>query len=125
MPQRIRISSGEHSWTAELNESRSAKALLDLLPTEIAMNRWGDEYYGGAGLELGEEPDARTEMEVGELAVWPDGQAVCIFFGSTPASHSEEPRAASNVNPIGRLLDDPTSLKQLGGSITMRFEREG
>jgi len=49
------------------------------------------------------EPGARTEMEIGELAVWPDGNAFCIFFGPTPVSRAPNPRLLEG-HPIGRVL---------------------
>lgn len=120
MPNRIRLRIGPIELNAELNESLSAQALLASLPLEIRMSRWGDEYYGGCGVSVDLEPDAREEMEVGELAVWPPGQALCVFFGPTPASVGDEPRAASPVNPVGRLLVDPSPLVDLGQVIMVQ-----
>jgi len=103
----------------ELNDSPTAQALIGRLPLSVQMSRWGEEYYGDIGdnLGVGEAPDAREEMQVGELAYWPVGNALCIFFGPTPASQGPEPRAASNVNPAGMLKGDLEALKKLGGSI--------
>jgi hypothetical protein len=125
MSQRIQLEIEGSTWTVELNDSASARALLEKLPLDVSMSRWGDEYYGDAGLKVSEEPDARTEMQVGELAVWPDGNAVCIFFGPTPASHGDEPRAISNVNPIGQIVGDPSALRNCGGVIQAKFSRPG
>ena len=61
-------------------------------------------------------------MKVGELAVWPTGNALCIFFGLTPASSGDEPRAISPVNPVGKLIDSPESLKKLGSSVRVKIE---
>ena len=122
MAERIKITSGEVELTADLNESVSAKALLEKLPLELRMSRWGDEYYGDCGVSVEEGPEARDLMEVGELAIWPPGSALCIFFGPTPASVDEEPRAASNVNPIGRISSGAEALKKLGPSIQVRVE---
>ena len=97
-------------------------ALASLLPLSFTMTRWGDEYYGGCGIEAEESEEAREGMEMGELAVWPEGEALCIFFGPTPISESGEPRAISPVNPVGLLLDDPEPLKELGESIDVRIE---
>jgi hypothetical protein len=61
-------------------------------------------------------------MAVGEIAYWPPGKAFCIFFGRTPASVDGAPRAASAVNPLGRLTGDAGafltkySLQGLGGA---------
>jgi uncharacterized protein len=123
MPEKIHMVTAGLTLTAELNETPSARALLQRLPLEVTLTRWGEEYYGDAGLEVVEEPGARTDMAVGELAVWPDGKAFCIFFGATPASRAGEPRAYANVNPIGRVLWGAPGLAGLGGTIRMRLER--
>ncbi len=122
MAEQIRIISGEVELRAELNESVSAKALVDKLPLEFRMSRWGDEYYGDCEVSGADGPEARDLMEVGELAIWPPGSALCIFFGPTPASVDEEPRAASKVNPIGRIGSGAEELKKLGPSIQVAVE---
>lgn len=122
MPIPIKIKINELELFAELNDSSSAKKLISLLPLEFSMSRWGDEYYGDCGIKVEISPDARDIMEKGELAIWPDGGAFCIFFGPTPASKGDEPRAVSPVNPVGRLLSDHKALKKLGSSIKVRIE---
>jgi hypothetical protein len=122
MSTSIKIKIGELELSAELNDSPSAKKLMPLLPFEFTMSRWGDEYYGNCGIKVELSHDARDIMEVGELAVWPTGNALCIFFGPTPASRGKEPRAVSPVNLVGRLIDSPESLKKLGSSIHVRIE---
>lgn len=117
MVKKITITIGTAKLSATLNDSPSARALLDKLPLELRMSRWGDEYYGDCGLNVAEATDAREFMEVGELAVWPPGSALCVFFGPTPASTDERPRAASKVNPIGRVTLGLESLKTLARSI--------
>jgi hypothetical protein len=89
------------------------KDIKTTLPLRVTMRRWGDEYYGDIGLEVDAASDARAEMEIGELAIWPEGNALCIFFGLTPASVDENPRAISPVNPVGKVLDDVSFLKGL------------
>ena len=122
MAEQIRIVSGKVELKAELNESVSAEALVKKLPLELRMSRWGDEYYGDCGVSVEEGPEARELMEVGEVAIWPPGSALCIFFGPTPASTGEAPRAASKVNPIGRISSGAEALKKLGPSIQVRVE---
>ncbi len=124
MAEQIRIISGEVELTAQLNDSPSAKALVQNLPLELQMTRWGDEYYGACGVSVDEGPDARELMEVGELAIWPPGSALCIFFGPTPASVEDEPRAASKVNPIGRINSGAQALKKLGPTIQMSVQTQ-
>ncbi|MEW6162146.1 MAG: cyclophilin-like fold protein [Nitrospirota bacterium] len=122
MPAPVKIRVGELELSAELNDSPSSKELMSLLPLEFSMSRWGGEYYGDCGIEVELSHDARDVMEVGELAVWPTGKALCIFFGPTPVSKGKEPRAVSPVNPVGRLIDTPEALKKLGSSIHVRIE---
>jgi hypothetical protein len=101
--------------------------MLALLPATIRLSRWGDEYYGSLPkpLNVDEAPDAREEMAVGEIAYWPPGNALCLFFGPTPASTGLEPRAASPVNPVGTLSGDMTPLKALGRSISAVVAKAG
>ncbi len=118
MPSDIKITIGGVELEAELNDGTSGRAFSAALPFSIKLSRWGDEYYGECDLLLPRSDDAREEMEVGEMAYWPPGRAFCIFFGPTPASTDDKPRAASLVNPIGRITVDPSALKGLGAEVT-------
>lgn len=124
MARRIRIRIDGNECTAVLNESRSAVVFFEKLPTRFSMTRWGDEYYGDCGIVVETAEDARAEMEVGELAVWPQGNALCIFFGPTPASSGNEPRAVSPVNPIGRIEGNTRFLKKLPTVVTVEIDVE-
>ncbi|MBN1344730.1 MAG: hypothetical protein JXQ73_18705 [Phycisphaerae bacterium] len=110
MPTIIKITAGNVSVQANLNDSPTAQSILQALPIAGRVNRWGDEIYFRIDVQQAEADDARTEMAVGELAYWPPGQAFCIFWGPTPASTGPTPVAASNVNPIGRIDGDATIL---------------
>ncbi|UCB45636.1 MAG: hypothetical protein JSV25_15750 [Spirochaetota bacterium] len=123
MAIKIKIKTGGKELTAVLNESATAKHFYEQLPLKISMQRWGDEYYGDCGLNVDTEAGARAEMEVGELAIWPNGSALCIFFGPTPVSTSDKPKAISPVNPIGNIEGDVGFLKALGGSISIEVEK--
>lgn len=122
MPTLITIRMEKIQFSAELNDSKSASLFKDMLPLSFTMNRWGEEYYGDCGIQTEESYDAKEVMEIGELAIWPPGHAFCIFFGATPASEDEKPRAASAVNPIGKILDDPSPLKKLGPTVQATVE---
>jgi len=123
MPLRIRITAGTVIAEAELNESPTAKAILNALPIDGEANRWGDEIYFEIPVKLEEALDARQEMAVGELAYWPAGAAFCIFFGRTPVSRGEEPRAYSNVNPVGTLAGDAKVFRAVRDGEAVRVER--
>jgi hypothetical protein len=121
MGQTISIRIQERSFTAELNDSKGAKTLADALPLKISMSRWGDEFYGDCGLAISLDDSAREVLEVGEIAYWPPGSALCFFFGPTPASTDELPRAASAVAPLGRFTGGVETLKTLGSSIEVEM----
>ncbi|HIC90257.1 MAG TPA: hypothetical protein EYP04_12765 [Anaerolineae bacterium] len=106
----IRITVGQVTVEAELNDSATAKAIWNALPIEARANTWGDEIYFSIPLHLDEE-DAQEVVEMGDLGYWPPGHAFCIFFGRTPASQGDEIRPASPVNVFGRVTGDATVFK--------------
>jgi nucleoside 2-deoxyribosyltransferase len=122
MPKRIRISSGDVSVEAELSDQPTAHAVWEALPIEARAMTWGDEVYFDIPVEMGLEPNARAEMEVGELGYWPTGNAFCIFFGPTPASSGDAPVAASRVNILGRVTGDATVFRAVRYGDTVRIE---
>ena len=95
---RIRISIGELTVTAGLNDSGTARMLRGSVPFESQARRWGEEVYFEKPVEAGEE-DAQAEAPPGTVAYWPPGKALCLFFGQQPYSP---------VNIVGQLDGDPT-----------------
>jgi len=116
MSKAISIQIRGQSFPAELNDNPAAAKLLEALPLRVRMSRWGEEYYGNCGLKLS-GAGGREIMEVGEIAYWPPGSALCFFFGPTPASTDDRPRAASPVLPLGRFSVGVEALKGFGSSI--------
>ena len=123
VPNKIQIIVGSISHTATLRDNDTAAAIYNALPVEAKANRWGEEIYFSIPVDLPEAEDARQVMEVGELGYWPTGSAFCIFFGPTPVSHEEEPRAYSNANPFGQIDGDPTNLVDIQDGDTVRIEK--
>ena len=104
----IRITVGELDLIADLNDSDTAEAIVDVLPIEGSASIWGDEIYFSIPVAADLDEGARAVVAMGELAYWPPGSAFCIFWGPTPASQSPgEIRAASEVNPVGQLRAIP------------------
>ena len=119
----IIISAGDVSLPAELNDSPTARQVWETLPIEGTAKIWGDEVYFEIPVMAGQEPDARAEVEVGELGYWPVGRAFCIFFGPTPVSTDERPRAYSPVNVLGRVLGDATCFRAVREGTRVRLAR--
>jgi hypothetical protein len=123
MATSIVIEMGGTTLRAGLSDSPAARRIADALPVTVTMSRWGEEYYGSAGLVIPEDSSARELMEIGEIAWWPPGKALCIFFGPTPASTDERPRAASGVLPVGKITEGIGTLPGLGSRVKAVFRK--
>jgi len=67
--------------------------------------------------------EAKEVVSLGDIAYWPQGQAMCIFFGMTPVSKGDEIRPVSPVNVIGRIEGDPKVLRQVKQGDKITIER--
>jgi hypothetical protein len=124
----IVIEAGSVRMEAELDDSPTARQVWDALgrtsaPIEGSANLWGDEIYFEIPVVAAQEADARALVEVGTLGYWPVGHAFCIFFGPTPASTDERPRAYSPVNILGRVLGDATRFREVRNGETVTLSR--
>ncbi len=105
----------------EFNESQAAKEISQRLPIKSTASTWGDEIYFDIGFKASAY-GATMEVAVGDVAYWPQGKCLCVFFGSTPASTSETPVPASPVVLVGRTDASHQDLKQiqLGETISLQ-----
>jgi len=123
--KQIVIDAGSVRAEAMLNDSSTAQQVWEALPIEGRANVWGDEIYFEIPVSSAQAPDARAEVQVGELGYWPVGRAFCIFYGPTPVSRGAEPRAYSPVNVLGKITGDATVFRGVRGGTTVRIERAG
>ena len=100
----INILAGKLDIEVQLNETKTAKELLGILPITSNVNRWGNEIYFSIPLKANIE-NGVEEVDIGMVAFWPPGSALCIFFGKTPSSQSDKPQAASPVTIIGNIVN--------------------
>lgn len=119
MPKII-IKTADVLMEADLFSTPTGESIFNSLPLEGTTNVWGEEIYFEIPLALELEPDAKEAVEVGDLGYWPAGPAFCIFFGPTPVSRGEEPRAYSPVNVFGRVLGDARLLKEVPDGARVR-----
>jgi len=122
MANKIKITAGSVTQTAELNESKCAGKIWDALPLQARASTWGDEIYFGIPVECGPE-NPRTTVELGDLGYWLEGSCFCIFFGPTPMSSAGEIRPASAVEVFGKLEGDPKAFKKVGSGEKVLVER--
>lgn len=112
MKHRIIIKIDNSSYIAQLFDTPTAKKIYEDLPICGQATLWGEEIYFAIPVEdIALEADAREELEPGELGFWHTGNAFCIFFGKTPVSAGEKPRAYSPVNVFGKITSDISLLK--------------
>ena len=119
--KQITIQAGDLKMLGQLNDSETAQAVWDSLPVTGSASVWGDEIYFDLPVKHSEAADAVAEVEVGTLGYWPPGSAFCIFFGPTPDSTSDKPKAYSPVNILGQVIGDATLFKSVksGQAVTI------
>lgn len=123
---RVRFKIGDVECRAELYEHlapKTVEAITKALPIKSRAKRWGDEVYFSTEVNVNVEENSKDVVEVGDIAYWIPGRAICIFFGKTPISN-DKIRPASAVNVIGRVTDDPCRLKAVSDGDEVVIERE-
>ena len=108
--RQIEISAGDVIVTVVLNDSDTADELWAALPITARAQTWGDEIYFSIPVSVEEAADSQETVEMGAVAFWPPGSALCLFWGPTPMSAPGEIRPASAVNVMGLIDGDPTVL---------------
>jgi hypothetical protein len=102
---KIKIVIGSMEAFATLNNIKTASTIVNSLPFESVAHRWGEEIYFEIPLEL-ELENGKEVLEIGDVAYWPPGKSMCIFFGPTPSSKGNEIRAYSAVSVFGKVIGD-------------------
>ncbi|HLD57378.1 MAG TPA: cyclophilin-like fold protein [archaeon] len=118
---KIKIKFDTFEVEGELDSNKAAGDIIKFLPLEGKANLWGGEVF----VELPEMlpyPGEAEEVEVGDIAYWQEGPAICFFFGETPGSFTDKPRPHSPVVVIGKL-ENPEPLKYLKAGVKIRVEK--
>jgi hypothetical protein len=96
----------------QFNETPTANDMIKGLPVEGVVSKWGDEIYFKTGINA--SGDGRTtDINVGDVAYWPEGQCLCIFYGPTQASTTDKPVPASPVIIVGKTMASPDELREI------------
>ena len=130
MKEKISIKFTDSDKTAyiELDDSQSpktVKAILDNLPIEVKINRWGDELYTDKTPIVAEEENVQSVVRPLDVAYWPEGNALCLFYGSTPISKSpDEILPYSPVNIVGKIITKDDILEDFKDHSTVVIKSE-
>jgi hypothetical protein len=88
--------------------------LAKALPFEGRAARWKEEIYFETPVKLGVEK-AKSSVEVGTMAYWPMGSALCIFYGPT--------QPYSPVNIVGKITSNLELFMKLKSGTKIRVEK--
>ena len=97
----------------ELDDTNSPKTVNDFiekLPFSVDLNVWGDEIYTSESPIGQPEENAKSPVQLNDVAYWPTGKAICLFYGSTPIGKPGEITPASPVNILGKIISPDKSV---------------
>ena len=116
----VTVTAGDIAIRVKTLDTPTALAIIAACPIISNANTWGDEVYFSTPVNVAREANAKAVVQAGELAYWPDGNAIAVGFGPTPISQGEEIRLASACNIWGHALDDDKafSVVRNGASLT-------
>jgi uncharacterized protein len=103
----------KESLLIKVDDSRSpdtVKAILDNLPIEVNINKWGKELYTDRTSIRAQEENAKLEVNLLDVAFWPEGCALCLFYGPTPISKPDKIEAFSPVNIVGHIATEQSDI---------------
>ena len=86
------------------NSPKTVKAFHASLPFTVGLNVWGEEIYTDESPVKVAEENSKPLVELNDVAYWPTGKAICLFFGPTPIGKKGEIKPYSPVNVIGKIV---------------------
>lgn len=109
----------------ELDDGLAPKTVsyfLKCLPLDVAINSWGEELYTNeTPIVIGAE-NSKPLVDLMDVAYWPIGKAICLFFGPTPIGKKGEIKPYSSVNVIGKIRSaDKKFLKNVPDGMMVTF----
>ena len=106
------------------NSPKTCKDILDSLPFSVSAHLWGEEIYTDESPITQPEENAKALVELNDVAYWPSGKAVCLFFGPTPIGKKGEIKPYSPVNVVGKITNpDKTILSKINDGVKISFEK--
>lgn len=99
----------------------TAKQFVNELPFSLTLNVWGEEIYTNESPIDVPEENAKSPVSLYDVAYWPTGKAICLFFGPTPIGKKGEITPASPVNVIGKIISPDKSILNIANGKTAVF----
>ncbi len=103
----------------------TVKSFLQNLPFTLGVNLWGEEIYTNESPINVDEENAKDQVELYDVAYWPTGKAICLFYWPTPIGNKNEIKPYSPVNVIGKILKpDKKILSELKNGTNVTFKKK-
>ena len=113
--------------TIELDDTGSPKtciSFLKSLPFSVTAHIWGEEIYTDESPITQPEENAKDLVNLNDVAYWPNGKAICLFFGPTPIGKKGEIKPYSPVNVIGKIINpDKNILSKMNEGTKITFNK--
>ena len=128
MKKKILVSIPElENITIELNDTfspKTCKSTIDSLPFSVNAHVWGEEIYTDESPISQSEENAKALVDLNDVAYWPSGKAICLFFGPTPIGKKGEIKPYSPVNIIGKIINaDKSVIKNFKEGTKITFQK--
>ena len=94
----------------DTNSPKTVKDFIEKLPFSVDLNVWGDEIYTSKSPITQPEENAKSLVQLNDVAYWPTGKAICLFYGSTPIGNPGDITPASPVNVLGKIISPDKSI---------------
>ena len=118
---------GLENITIELNDTfspQTCNSILDSLPFTVNAHVWGEEIYTDESPISQAEENAKALVDLNDVAYWPSGKAICLFFGHTPIGKKGEIKPYSPVNIIGKIINaDKSVIKNFKEGTKITFQK--
>ncbi len=88
----------------------------------MGVNVWGEELYTDETPIKVDLENSKSLVDLMDVAYWPPGKAICLFFGPTPIGKKGEIKPYSEVNVIGKIAQtDKNFLKDVRDGMKATF----
>lgn len=104
------------------NSPKTVESFLKNLPFKVDLNVWGDEIYTSSSPISMSEENAKSPVLINDVAYWPTGKAICLFYGPTPIGNEGEITPASPVNVIGKIIDPDKKILKIAEGKQATFQ---
>ena len=100
------------------------RSTFDSLPFSVNAHVWGEEIYTDESPISQSEENAKALVDLNDVAYWPSGKAICLFFGPTPIGKKGEIKPYSPVNIIGKIINaDKSVIKNFKEGTKITFQK--